>query len=53
MKGYALIHSGKLEGLDFFRKKILKYPDQQSEIAEFSKNIFSRVIYHHSLSPQT
>ena len=25
LKGHALIHSGKWEGHDFFRKKILKY----------------------------
>ena len=27
LKGHALIHSGKWEGHDFFRKKFLKYPD--------------------------
>ena len=27
VKGRALIHSGKWEGHDFFRKKFLKYPD--------------------------
>ena len=27
MRGHALIHSGKWEGHDFFRKKFLKYPD--------------------------
>ena len=28
LKGHALIHSGKWEGHDFFRKKFLKYPTQ-------------------------
>ena len=36
VKGHALIHSGKWEGHDFFRKNFLKHPPPNKSVPSLS-----------------